>query len=328
MENLHRSQGFVVLDGGLATLLEEMGHDLNSHLWSAKLLIENPNAIKQAHKAFLDAGSDVITSSTYQATVGGFQKLGLSLEQAQNLLVLSVRLAVEARDEWWEQNQGQQSRAKPCVAASMGCYGAHLADGSEYVGNYGVSIETIMGFHRSRISDILRQSAPEQLPDIWAFETIPCFDEAVAIIKVLEEEPFAKLQAWVSFSCRDGEFVCGGQPILDCAKLVCDCEQVRAVGVNCTAPAHLPSLLKIVSPIASQAGRLLIAYPNSGEDWDAGGKRWLGTAEDLTNESNLANLCVEWYKLGCTVIGGCCRMYPRHIQQIRNSLSQIARVHE
>jgi homocysteine S-methyltransferase len=103
------------------------------------------------HASFFEAGADVATTATYQASRDGFAKAGLSVERADELTRLGVQLAVRARDDWWAAYQAAHAqhgggdrgrgrtgprRLRPLVAASVGPYGAARADGSEYRGQY------------------------------------------------------------------------------------------------------------------------------------------------------------------------------------------------
>ena len=88
-------RGVLILDGGLATELESRGHNLGNALWSARLLVDSPEAIKEVHNDYLEAGADCITSASYQGTIPGFMKRGLSEEQAIDLLRLAGNRAVQ-----------------------------------------------------------------------------------------------------------------------------------------------------------------------------------------------------------------------------------------
>jgi homocysteine S-methyltransferase len=293
--------GLVILDGAMATELEQRGADLNHPLWSAKLLIENPSFIKQVHLDYLQAGADIITTSSYQASFRGFEKQGYSKEKAVELLLLSTSIAIEAREEALKLNY--ISDPVPLVAASIGPYGAFLADGSEYRGNYNLSVEELMTFHRERIHTLAGSGA-----DLLACETIPCPEEAIALINVLSE--FPSLNAWISFSCKNDSEVCDGTSFAVCVALTNQSEQVIAVGVNCTAPQYVESLVNIA---ASSTEKHILAYPNKGEVWDPGQKCWLPVAGSI----NFDQAAFNWYQAGATLIGGCCRSTPVDIKKLK-----------
>jgi len=298
---LHQ-QGFVMLDGALATELERHGADLNHELWSAKMLIEAPEMIRQVSQDYLVAGADIIATATYQASFEGFEKVGIRRHRASNLMQLSVDLAVLAREAFWSSYESHLGRLRPLVAASIGPYGACLADGSEYHGNYGLNKKALIDFHRPRMTELAHSDA-----DLLAFETIPSKLEAEALIELLAEFPQRK--AWLSFSCKDERHVCHGEKFIDCAALAETSNQIIAVGINCTPPQYLVPLLES----AQDMSKPLLAYPNSGEEWVADENRWSGTACE-------AQTATAWYDAGARVIGGCCRTTPDDIARMRAEL--------
>ncbi|MFD8563200.1 homocysteine S-methyltransferase [Streptosporangium canum] len=283
----------VILDGGLATHLEALGADLRDELWSAKLLLENPSVIRQAHLDYFAAGAEVATTASYQASIPAFVRRGLSAREAEELIVLSVRLAAEARD----------SHGTGTVAASVGPYGAYLANGAEYTGDYDLDEDGLADWHRDRWHILAGSGA-----DLLACETIPSYAEARALGRLLAETPGTR--AWVSFSCRDGEHINDGTPLKDAAALFAGDPQVIAVGVNCTAPRHIPSLIGRIE------GKPVMVYPNSGETWDAANRRWLG----LADPAEFGAAAAGWHAAGAAFVGGCCRTTPEHIRQIGEHL--------
>ena len=289
----------LVIDGALATELERRGCDLKDNLWSAKILLEQPERIKQVHYDYFKAGADCAITASYQATIEGFSKRGLSAQQALALIQKSVRLAVQARDEFWAEESNRAGRAKPFVAASVGPYGAFLADGSEYRGDYGLTETELMNFHRPRMHALIEAGA-----DILACETIPSLLEAQALVKLLEE--FHSIEAWISFSCRDEVHINEGQRLEDCVRLVEASPYVAAVGVNCTSPQFIPAL---IHEARKATNKPVLVYPNSGETYDASKNNWDGhpVYESFGEEAK------EWFQAGARLIGGCCRTTPEDI---------------
>lgn len=308
LEELLARQGVAILDGGLATELERRGADLHDPLWSAKVLLDAPELIRQVHLDYYLAGADVATTATYQASFAGFARRGLDAAAAAALMRRAVELACEAREMFWARPQARAGRCFPLVAASVGPYGATLHDGSEYRGHYGLGIDELIAFHRPRLAVLATAGA-----DLLACETLPCRDEAVALARLLPE--FAQMQAWISFSCRDGEHVSQGEPLADCIDAVEGCAQVAAVGVNCTAPQFVASLIEIA---ASRTRKPIVVYPNSGERYDAAAMCWSGSADTTL----LADHASEWYRLGARLIGGCCRTTPADIRALRAWVEQ------
>lgn len=292
----------MILDGAFATELERRGADLNDVLWSAKVLMENPELIVQVHTDYFEAGADCAITASYQATVEGFMKRGLTEPEATRLIQDSVRLAREARDGFWSVSENREGRPKPLVAASVGPYGAYLADGSEYRGDYPVTEAALRDFHRPRMKALIEAGA-----DVLACETIPCLMEARAIVSVMEE--FPGVYGWISFSCRDGAHISNGESVAECARWLNAVSQVAAVGLNCTAPEHVPAL---IAAIRSETEKPVVVYPNSGENYDPVTKTWGGRA----NEGSYGCAARHWYDAGARLIGGCCRTTPEDIRGI------------
>lgn len=295
-------QPALVIDGALATELERRGFNLKDSLWSAKILLEQPEAIQQLHYDYFKAGADCVITASYQATIEGFAKRGLNEQQAIELIKKSVQLAIEARDEFWNDELNRVGRVKPFVAASVGPYGAFLANGEEYVGNYGLTEKELMDFHRPRMKALIEAGA-----DLLACETIPSPIEARALVKLLGE--FEGVHAWISFSCRDEAHVCEGDTLADCIRQIEANPQVAAVGVNCTSPRYIPSL---ICEAKKATNKPILVYPNSGETFDPNKKDW---NNDPVHES-FGEQAREWYDVGARLIGGCCRTTPEDIQVI------------
>jgi homocysteine S-methyltransferase len=300
------TRGRVILDGALATELEWRGHDLNDSLWSAKVLLEAPHAIRDVHAGYFAAGADVAITATYQATFDGFAARGIGHDDGAALMHLAVQLAIEARDAFWADPANREGRARPLVAASIGPYGAFLADGSEYRGNYGLSVDELMTFHRPRMTVLASSGA-----DLLACETIPCRSESEALSALLREIPGTS--AWISFSCRDGIHVNEGQRLDDCIRAIDDNEAVVAVGINCTDPQYVDSLLATARRATNKP---IVLYPNSGERYDPANHSWSGSRDPFA----FAQPVARWHAAGAVGIGGCCRTGPEEISRIRDAL--------
>lgn len=303
----------VVLDGALATELERRGCDLRDPLWSARVLVEAPDVIRQVHADYFAAGADCAISASYQATFVGFAGRGLGAARAAELMALSVRLAQEARDAFWAEPANRIGRPRPFVAASIGPYGAFLHDGSEYRGDYGLSEEQLIAFHRPRLAVLAAAGA-----DMLACETIPCLAEASALARLIEE--FPQLSAWFSFTARDGAHTSHGEPMATCAALLDGYPQVAAIGVNCTAPGFVADLVRA---IATATTKPILAYPNSGETYDAASQGWSGQ----TSYATFSAQARSWHGNGARVIGGCCRTTPDDISELAAWLRPIALPH-
>lgn len=286
--------GVVILDGGLATQLEARGHDLSSTLWSARLLSDEPDAIVQAHQAFFDAGAEVATSASYQASFSGLGARGVDRAEAARLLRLSVQLAQRARDAA-ESGDGRSR----FVAASVGPYGAALADGSEYRGDYGLDVDALRAWHRPRFEVLADTDA-----DVLACETVPCLAEAEALVTEVQR---LGTPAWLALTCSAG-LTRAGEPLEEAFGLVRGVAEVVAVGVNCTDPADVDALVALA---AEASGKPVVVYPNSGEAWDARARSWAGSGT-FASPSVLG-----WVDDGARLVGGCCRVTPDDIAAVR-----------
>ncbi len=293
------ARGVVILDGGMSNALEDRGHDLADDLWTARLLRDEPAEIVAVHRAYFEAGADVATTASYQASVPGLVRAGLSEEAAAAMIRSSVRGAREAADEV-AASTGRQL----LVAASVGPYGAALADGSEYRGRYGVSAATLRDFHAPRL-ELLASEAP----DLLAVETVPDLDEAEVLVPLLDE---LGVPAWFSYSVSDGE-TRAGQPLQEAYEVLAASTAVRAAGVNCSAPADV---LTAIQTAVSVTGKPGVAYPNRGEEWDAGSNSWAGEGSfDLA-------LAGTWVEAGARLVGGCCRVGPADIARLATTLQR------
>ncbi|CAK8532813.1 unnamed protein product [Lathyrus sativus] len=307
------SGGCAVTDGGFATQLEKHGASINGLLWSAISLIKEPHLIKKVHLEYLEAGADILVTSSYQATIPGFLSRGLSTEEAESLLQRSVKLAVEARDSFWTsaKTNPENKYRRALVAASIGSYGAYLADGSEYRGLYGpdVNLEKLKDFHRRRLQVLVDAD-----PDLLAFETIPNKLEAQAFVELVEELN-VQIPSWICFTSVDGENAPSGESFQDCLEVVNKSSKVEAVGINCAPPHFIESLISKFKQLTKKA---IIVYPNSGEVWDGIAKKWLPSK--CFHDDDFGFNATRWRDLGAKIIGGCCRTTPSTIQIISNAL--------
>ena len=283
--------GPVVLDGGLATQLESEGHNLASKLWSARLLQDDPDAIVQAHLAYFTAGAQVATTASYQASLGGFAQAGISQAEAEQLIRRSVRLAEQARASLEDGNDRW-------IAGSVGPYGAALADGSEYRGDYDLTVDELRTWHRPRIALLTEAGV-----DILALETIPCLAEVEAL---LAEVDGSRQPCWLSITCA-GDRTRAGEPAAEAFSLARDVEEIIAVGINCIDPADAYELVRSAS---ESTGKPVVIYPNSGERWDAVARAWIGPATYQPEDVK------DWISGGARLVGGCCRVGPKQIQAI------------
>jgi len=290
-------QPFVVLDGAMATELEARGCNLADSLWSAKVLVENPELIREVHLDYFRAGAQVAITASYQATPAGFAARGLDDAQSRALIGKSVELARKAREAYLAEN----ARAGTLlVAGSVGPYGAYLADGSEYRGDYVRSADEFTAFHRPRVEALLDAGA-----DLLACETLPSFAEITALAALIAEYPRAR--AWFSFTLRDSEHLSDGTPLREVVSVLANYPQIVALGINCIALENTTAALDHLHSLTSLP---LVVYPNSGEHYDAVSKTWHHHGEAC---ATLAGYLPEWLAAGAKLIGGCCRTTPKDI---------------
>lgn len=287
--------GSVLLDGGLATELEARGHDLSDSLWSARLLADAPQDVVAVHAAYFRAGAAIATTASYQASFEGFAARGFDRGETAGLLRRSVALARAARD-----GTGVDGLL---VAASVGPYGAALADGSEYRGRYGLSVAALARWHRPRLEVLAAAGA-----DVLACETVPDVDEARALVELVRA---VGVPAWLSYTI-DGDRTRAGQPLAEAFAVAAGVDEIVALGVNCCAPADVLPAIAHAAPV----GKPVIVYPNSGERWDALRRKWIGPSRFG------ADLAAQWIAAGARIVGGCCRVGPADIAAIHRACSQ------
>jgi homocysteine S-methyltransferase len=287
-----------VIDGGLATELEQLGARIDGPLWSAHVLEDEPDKVVAVHRAYIEAGSQCIATCSYQVSRMGYAEVGLLAERADAALLRSIELARSAASEFPDR--------RVLVACSLGPYGAALHNGGEYHGNYNCSFAELVKFHRERI-EVVAGAKGYQSPDLLAFETFPSLEEVRAVGEALASWP--DMRAWFSFSCRDDKHVSHGELVRECAAAVAAFPQTAAIGVNCVPPKWIPSL---IDELRAGSDKPMLVYPNSGEGWDASARCWIGTSEP----TEFGALAAEWFAKGVQIIGGCCRTDPAHIRAV------------
>ncbi|KAF9027550.1 Homocysteine S-methyltransferase [Hymenopellis radicata] len=294
IQTLLQTHSVIILDGALATLLEARGCDLNHPLWSAKILASQPELIQRVHRDYFLAGADIAITASYQATTAGLRDAyGFSESQSSDLIQKSVKLAKDARAEVLS----EQPRRTLLVAGSVGPYGAYLADGSEYRGDYSLGDAEMRAFHRSRIQALMDSGV-----DLLACETMPSFAELKALLGLINDE-FPATYVWVSFTLRDEHHISDGTSLEDVCRWLGDFPQVAAIGVNCVPQ-------KLMRKVTNKP---LLAYPNSGEIYDPELKVW---KQGEVVEGGLSEMVKGWIGDGAVLLGGCCRTTPDDIRTI------------
>lgn len=317
-ETIRQAGGVLVMDGSMSTALEALGCSLKDRLWTARILAEDPDKIKQVHWDYFAAGADCGITASYQASIKGLVENGYTKEEARDILERSVRIFLETREKWWKEEREahpDSTRPMPLCLGSCGPYGAYLADGSEYRGHYGVSDETLREFHAERAKILWDAGA-----DLLLFETEPSLHEALIEAQIAED---LGADYWISFSCRDGEHTWEGDTMTECAKaLSTGHPHLKVIGVNCTKPKYLSSLIRKLRAATTLP---IAVYPNSGEIWDAVSKTW---KPDEENTMSFGEYALTWIEDGAVAVGGCCTTVADHIRQVagaRNRFYQLGK---
>lgn len=292
---------FTVLDGGLSTVLEARGVDLRHPLWTGRLIVESPETLVEAHRDYLRAGAEVIITASYQSSVPGLERAGLTRPDAEAALRSTTALAREAV---------ARHGSPALVAASVGPYGATRADGSEYRGNYDVDATQLLEFHRRRLEVLVTS-----VPDLLVVETIPTLFEAHAIAAAIAST--GGTPSWFSFVCRDEAHTAGGDCIEDAIAVAAGIPGIIAVGVNCTDPRLIGPLLERAATVTDLP---LIAYANGGQSWNAAAGAWAGDPIAPDDPAFVAS----WVAAGARVIGGCCGAGPAQIASLRRQRDATA----
>lgn len=343
------AEDVVLLDGGLGTELEAAGCDVTGALWSGQLLLGDPGAVEAAHRRFFAAGAQVATTASYQLSFEGLAAVGVDRAGTEELLRRSVTVAATARS-------ASSNPERTWVAASVGPYGAALADGSEYRGDYGLSVAELRAWHRPRLTVLAETvstggglvSAGEGLAgagaDVLALETIPCLAEVEALLAEIDG---SGVPCWLSVTCASPSTTRAGEPVVEAFAMAREVAEVIAVGVNCVPPAVLRSTSAAPSLVATAAqvsGKPVVVYPNSGEEWDAVARGWRGAGRathsghpadptrgvgaagprvdvDRSAEIGLAADVSAWVAAGARLVGGCCRVRPAEIAAMAADLA-------
>ncbi|WP_336297719.1 MULTISPECIES: homocysteine S-methyltransferase [Microbacterium] len=256
----------------------------------------------EVHRDYFEVGAQCATTASYQASVEGFSARGIDGQTALDLIARSVLLAEAAREAALDANPDGPPLF---VAGSVGPYGAYRADGSEYRGDYDLTRDEFIAFHRPRATALAEAGA-----DVLAVETLPKLTEALAVATLADE---LGIPAWYSFSLRDARHLSDGTPLADVARAFEGRPSVVAIGVNCV-PADL--VTPALEELAGHTWLPLIVYPNSGESYDPVAKRWAGGGAS----ASLADLAPQWRERGAKLIGGCCRTTPADIAALAAAL--------
>ena len=302
LDQILEKETVMVIDGSMSTALEHLGADLKNDLWTAMTLVRQPELVRQVHIQYFRAGADCGITCSYQATITGLMKHGFTLAEAEAAISSSVQILLEARESWWKEEGAASGRAWPLCLAGIGPYGAYLANGAEYRGNYGVDDQTLYNFHRRRMELLWNAGA-----DLLLIETQPSLREALIEAAIAEE---LEADYWISFSCRDRAHICEGDSIRDCAARLSEGHpHLRMLGVNCTRPEYVTELIRELR----LGTRLPIGvYPNGGDLYDPVAKAW----KRCDGGRDFGAWALDYMKAGASAVGGCCTTVDEHIRRV------------
>lgn len=305
MNLVEEARDGIVLDGAMSDELEKQGIDTNTKLWTGIALINDLDKVYKAHMDYFEAGAQLVITDTYQANSQAYQAAGYTSEEAEKFIQNGVKIAQKARDDF-----ANKTGKRNYVAATIGSYGAYLADGNEYRGDYELTKEEYLDFHLPRLKAVLSQK-----PDLIALETQPKLDEPVAVLDWLEEND-PSIPVYVSFTLKNATEISDGTSIKKAVTKINQYAQVFAIGINCVSPTLVSSALKEIGKYTTKP---LVVYPNLGAVYDPTIKQW----KDVEEKFDFKELTKEWYDLGARLIGGCCTTGPEEIKQISKTLEKL-----
>ncbi len=308
LADLIRQTGSVVIDGAMSTALEKAGCDLNDKLWSARVLIEDPEKIRQVHLDYFEAGANVAITASYQATEAGFRERGIDSEAAYGLIAQSVTLAKQARTEFLARHPEKDLKTF-LIAGAIGPYGAYLANGAEYTGDYHLTDSEYRAFHQLRMKALVEAGA-----DFLGVETQARLDEVKVILDMMKD---FDATGWVTFTLKDSGHIADGTPIEQAAEVCGNHPLVDAIGINCVKREIVVDALKRISSVTDKP---MIVYPNSGETYDPTTKTW----HHPVSGPGWENFISKWKSMGAVCLGGCCRTLPSDIVQIASLMKEAA----
>jgi len=285
-----------LLDGSMSFPLEKSGYNLKNRLWTGNALIEDPQLIKDIHIGYIKAGSDYISTSTYQVSCKVLKDLGYNYDEVINIFKNSVNLAKDAIKE-------SKAKKNIRIVGSFGPYAAYLPNASEFVGLYKTTDKEIEEYHYENIEIIKKIEL-----DIILFETIPCLRELKILLKLISN---LKKEIWLSFTCNENIMFRDGSSIDEGVKLASNYSNIKAIGLNCFSPLLVA---KGIEKLRYLSNKKILIYPNSGEIYDPIEKEWNGN-----NQYNGVML-KEWLRLSPDIIGGCCRVGYDNIKKMREEI--------
>ncbi|SFO93508.1 Homocysteine/selenocysteine methylase (S-methylmethionine-dependent) [Mesorhizobium sp. NFR06] len=286
----------ILTDGGMGQELVRRSRSEPTPLWSARVLIDEPELVRGLHAEFIRAGARVITINTYSATPERLAREGAE-DLFKPLQKRGIELARQARDE------AGDTAIAGCLSPLFGSYAPALT----------ISFEDTL--------DIYRRIVAEQTDgvDLFLCETMASAEEARAAVTAASE---SGKPVWVSWTLADHGTprLRGGETIAAAANALGDLP-VAARLLNCCRPeaiaTALPELVALGGPVGAYAnGFTSVEALKHGGTVDV-----LHTRHDLDPQA-YADQAVGWVDVGAGIVGGCCEVGPAHIAALRDKLTQ------
>lgn len=271
---------FVLLDGAMGTLIQKSGVKYDSV--PETLNITHPELIESFHKAYADAGSDIVYANTFGANGYKLKESGYSVDKIIKSGVENAKKAVQGTD---------------ClVALDIGPIGQLL----EPAGS--LSFDEAYDYFKEQI--LAGEGA-----DVIVFETMTDLYELKAAVLAAKENCDKPIIATMTFE-RNGRTFTGVSPAA--AAVTLTGLGVDALGVNCSlGPDELEGVVSEMSkytdlPIVIKANAGL-PDPNSNE-------------YDIMPDK-FAHCVADLLKYGVKIVGGCCGTTPEYIAEIKRMLA-------
>ena len=286
----------ILTDGGMGQELVRRSQSEPTPLWSARVLIDEPELVRDLHAEFIRAGARVITINTYSATPERLAREGAE-ELFEPLQKRGIELARQARDE------AGDAAIAGCLSPLFGSYAPALT----------ISFEETLGIYRRIVAE------QAEGVDLFLCETMASAEEARAAVTAACE---SGKPVWVSWTLADHGTprLRSGESIAAAASALGDLP-VAARLLNCCRPeaiaAALPELLALGGPVG--------AYANGFTSVEA--LKHGGTVDVLHARRDLdphayADQAMGWVDIGASIVGGCCEVGPAHIAALRDRLIQ------
>ena len=324
----HTQSGRFVLDGGMGRLLLNTGLPNDNNIWSATALVnpEYHHMVLDAHKQYIEAGADAITTCNYAAQPNYFARVFSEEEVMPNIIKctrVAINIALQARAESNKRDLKILGCLPPLVESHRPdlTASAYKERGEQY------------------FRDIYRGIAKEMMHDVDAFliETIGTEQEMLTAVEAIKD---MQRPIWLSFAAgfMDENLVTrpeNAAAMVDTAlRLVAEGARIEYFGMNCGEPEAISAALEAIPDEAKvrleQANIVLGAYANFHDTshhktkysastdiasaQSPNGKIKLKRREDLNTE--YIHFCNTWADMGVTHIGGCCGSTPADIDSV------------